>query len=76
MDGESELCEKKAKLTALREEAARIVATTSFHGRTLTNEEDLHVLELMSRVRALERIHRRTKGCSAGYHRRDVLSFC
>lgn len=67
MDADDELRAKEAELITLREEAARIVAMASSAGRTLTKEEDSHVLALMSRVRPLEEeIHRSTKGRSAG----------
>jgi hypothetical protein len=67
MDADDELRAKEAELIALRHEATRILATASSEGRTLTKEEDSHVLALMSRVRTLEEeIHRHTKSRSVG----------
>lgn len=59
---DSEIHAKEAELSALRKEAAQMVATASAEGRTLTREEDSHVLSLLSEVRSLEdEIHRLVK---------------
>lgn len=59
MHDDPRIREKESKRAALQEEAARIVAAASTDGRTLTADEDAHVLALMGRVRALEEeIHR------------------
>jgi len=68
METDAALREKKTELTALREEAVRIVATASSEGRTPTNEEDSLVLGLLSRLRASKRrFTAAPKGRSAGY---------
>jgi hypothetical protein len=67
MDADAEFRKKESELAALREEAIRIVAAESSQGRALTNQEDSHVLAVMSRVRALEEgVHRGVKRRSTG----------
>lgn len=62
MHDDPRIREKESERAALQDEAARIVAAASTEGRTLTAAENVHVLALMPRVRALEEeIHRLTK---------------
>ena len=62
MHDDPRIREKENERAALKDEAARIVSAASTEGRTLTADEDAHVLALMARVRALEEeIHRLTK---------------